>query len=85
MSRLRRNCIAAVLFGQREGKTGIHGFQGNICLIKVDTKGLRNEYKYSVDPSLFKSLIITKQLNINTLNTRFNLHPTIRQPFLLNT
>lgn len=44
----------------------------------VDRKGSRNVYKYPVQPSLFKSLIITKQLNINTLNTRFNLYTDLR-------
>lgn len=44
----------------------------------VDKKEFRNEYKYPVHPSLLKSLIIAKQLNINTLNTRFNLYPDLR-------
>lgn len=78
MSRLRRNCIAAILFGQRAGKTRIYGYQGNMSLIYLNRNRLGIEYKYLVDPSLFKSPIITKQLNINTLNTRFILHHNIR-------
>lgn len=79
-SRLRHTWIAPTLIRRGTRKARIYGCQGKPSLNNVDGKGHRHEYKYPVHPSLFKSLI-TKQLNINSLNTRFNLHSTIHWPF----